>query len=269
VVEVDASDPLRTITGRALCDNVSGLPVTLRLPREGYSTNSRRADGGCADNVVIVFDRVVGKVHQLRQYDWRDGRPTAQKYLTWDIKGLGHGTRRGQRVGTAAAGVAGLFGVLRGHEINTPGYRIEHALQIGLPRKPGPGCNVMLSEAIVLPATGADRSTGGGNNSGHIPYGGLMALKPNVSIAGLGLSEPGRRLAEAIQNYGMYVSNGGGCNAPAIDADQHVSSTVRNQLRADLHKIYPHVRMILNNDVLGSPVAGGGSPRAANCAYDA
>jgi hypothetical protein len=47
---------------------------------------------------------------------------------------LGHGTRRGERVGTSASGVAAMFGPLRGHEINTPGYRIEHALQMVLPR---------------------------------------------------------------------------------------------------------------------------------------
>jgi hypothetical protein len=269
VVEVDTSDPLRTITGQANCDRVSGMPVSIRLPRNGFITNTQRAGGGCADNVVVVYDRTINKAHQLRQYNWRNGRPTAQKYTTWDIRGLGHGTRRGENVGTAASGVAALFGVLRGHEINTPGHKIEHALHIGLPRKPGRGCNVMLSDQVVLPATNRDRSAGsGGNNGGAIPYGGLLALKPSVNIASLNLSEPGRRLAAAIQNYGMYVINGGGCNAGAIDADQNVSAAVKNQLRNDIRKIYPHVRLVLNNNVMGSPVAGGGSPRAPNCAFD-
>ena len=107
------------------------MPVSIRLPRNGFITNTQRTGGGCADNVVVIHDRSLGKTHQLRQYNWRNGRPTAQKYNTWDIRGLGHGTRRGRDVGTAASGVAGLFGVLRGHEINTPGYRIEHALHIG------------------------------------------------------------------------------------------------------------------------------------------
>ena len=93
-------------------------------------------------------------------------------------------------------------------------------------------------------------------------------MKPSVNIASLNLSEPGRRLAAAIQNYGMYVINGGGCNAGAIDADQHVSAAVKSQLRNDIRKIYPHVRLVLNNNVLGSPVAGGGSPRAPDCAFD-
>jgi len=75
-------------------------------------------------------------------------------------------------------------------------------------------------------------------------------------------------LTAAIQNYGMYVINGGGCNAGAIDADQHVSAAVKSQLRNDIRKIYPHVRLVLNNNVLGSPVAGGGRPRAPNCAFD-
>jgi hypothetical protein len=88
-----------------------------------------------------------------------------------------------------------------------------------------------------------------------------------VNIANLGLSEPGRRLAQAIQNYGMYASDGSGCSAGAIEADQSVSASVKTQLRNDIRKIYPHVRMVLNNSQ-SSSVAGGGSPLGPNCAFD-
>jgi hypothetical protein len=258
---------MRVIGGQARCDNVVGLPVSIRLPREGFRTTIAHNTSGCPDGVVVVYDRVTGKPHQLRQYDWNDGRPTAGQYKTWDMQGLGHGTRAGQRMGTSASGVAGLFGVLRGFEINTSGHRIEHALRIGLPRKPG--CKIMLSRQFVLPATSGDNNrTRSGYNTGHIPYGGLMALPPSVDIGRLGLSEPGRRLAAAIQNYGMYASDGGGCTAGAIEADQTVSGGVKDQLRGDIRKIYPHVRLVTNNSVLGSAVAGGGSPRAPNCAFN-
>jgi hypothetical protein len=43
----------------------------------------------------------------------------------------------------------------------------------------------------------------------------------------------------------------------------------KGELETALSRIYPHIRMILNNDVLGSPTAGGGSGMAPNCAYDA
>ena len=275
VLEVSAADPWRVVNGAAACDRIVRMPVTIRLPAAGFLNNAVRPDGGCADNEVVIFDRGLpgvqdGVVHQLRQYQWNNGQPIAQRYDTWDIRGLGHGTVPGDMPGAAASGVAGLFGILRGHEINTPGYKITHALHIGLPRKSGTGCNVMLSREFVLPATSRDKSYNqAGNNTGTIPYGALLALKPTIDIRSLGLTEYGLRLAEAIQNYGMYALNGGGCNAPAIDADQHVTYEVRRILRSDIRKIYPHVRMILNNDVLGSPVVGGGTPRAANCAFDA
>lgn len=275
VLEVSPVNPWIVVSGAANCDRIVGMPVTIRLPARGFITNNTRPDGGCADNEVVIFDRGLpgvndGTVHQLRQYNWNGGRPVAQRHDTWNIRGRGHETVPGRRLGPAASGVAGLFGVLRGHEINTPGYPIAHALHIGVPRKAGTGCNVMLGRVAVLPATTMDSSYNSpGYNTGKIPYGALLAIKPNVNLNNLGLTEYGLRLARAAQNYGMYVLNGGGCDAPAIDADQHVSFDVKWQLRSDIRKIYPHLRMVLNNDVLGSPVTGGGTPRAANCAFDA
>ena len=128
----------------------------------------------------------------------------------------------------------------------------------------------MISTESVLPATGRDRSArNADNNTGHIPYGGLLAIPPSVDLDSLGLSEPGRRLAEAIRDYGIYLGDGGGCNAGAIEADQEIAEKTRKQLREDTRKFYPFMRMVLNNDVLGSPVAGGGEPLAPNCAFDA
>jgi hypothetical protein len=270
VAETSADDPMLTIEPQAHCDKVVDLPVTIRLPAAGFATRVKANHSGCPDGVVVLYDRTTDTPHQLRQYDWNDGKPTAGQYKTWDIKGLGHGQRDGQRIGTSASGVAGLFGVLRGHEINTPGYKIEHALRMGLPRKPGADCKVMLSTEVLLPATGRDRTAkDASNNVGNIPYGGLLALPPTVDLDSLDLSEPGRRLAEAIRDYGIYVSDGGGCNAGALEADQEVEESIRKELREDIRKFYPMVRLVLNNDVLGSPTAGGGEPLAPNCAFDA
>ncbi len=264
MLEAGPSDPIRVVGAQAHCDRVVGLPLKVRLP--GHQSNVAHNGSGCPDGVVVVYDRVSGKPHQLRQYNWNNGRPTAGQYKTWDIKGLGHGSRSGQRMGTSASGVAGMFGVLRGFEINSPGHKIEHALRIGLPRKPG--CKVMLSRQFVLPATSGDSNRSrSGYNTGHIPYGGLLALPRTVNVNNLGLSEPGRRLAQAIQNYGMYASDGSGCSAGAMEADQTVSAGIKKQLTNDIRKIYPHVRLVLNN-TMGSAVAGGGSPIAPNCAFN-
>ncbi len=275
VIDVSIKDPYFTVGGFAACDKIVGMPVSIRLPASGFVNTTARPGSACSDNVVVIFDKGApnfddGVTYQMRQYYWNNGSPVAQKRVTWDIRGLGHGTRPLERVGTAATGVAGLFGILRGHELNTPGYTIAHALHIGLPRKTGAGCKVMLSADYVLPATARDTSYDKpGNNIGHIPYGALLAIKDDVNVNSLGLTEVGLRLAQAIQDYGIYVINGGGCTNGALDGDQNISAAVKRTLRSDIRKIYPHIRRVMNNNVLGSPTAGGGEPRAANCAFDA
>ncbi len=265
-VRVASSDPVHRVTGKS---NGIGLPASVRLPRGGLITNIQYSSIGSYDGVAVIYDQTSGTAHEMFQYDWNGGRPLASIHKTWNIRGLGHGTASGQRLGTSASGVAMLFGILRGYEINTAGHEIGHALQIGLPAFPN--CKMMLSKQVVLPATARDAfASNAGYNTGNIPYGALMALPRNININSLGLSEPGRRLARALQNYGAYVVDNAGCGGGAIRADQDVKSQIRNQLSGDIPKIYKHMRMVLNNsNVLGTAVAGGGQPLAPNCAFDA
>ncbi len=270
VTATDASDPLRTVGAVSLkCDKAQGLPQTIRMPREGFITSVKLNANGCTDGVVVLYDQVQKVPHQLRQYNWNGGKPVAGQYKTWSITGLGHGTRPGERLGTSASGVAALFGVLRGDEINNPAKKVEHALQMILPSTPA-HCAMMLSRQVVLPATSGDSYMNSpGNNLGNIPYGALMALPPTAkggpNLDALGLTARGKRLAEAVRDYGIYAVDSGAC--PALRADQYVQNTT--ELKAALTKIYPFVRMVLNNNVLGTPTAGGGTGIAPNCANDA
>ena len=263
VTATDGSDPMRTVGPVSLrCDRAQGLPKTIRMPREGFITPVKLNSGGCTDGVVVLYDRVQRVPHQLRQYNWNGGKPVAGQYKTWSITGLGHGTKPGERLGTSASGVAALFGVLRGDEINNPAKKVEHALQMILPSTPS-HCAMMMGRQVVLPATSGDSyMTKPGNNLGNIPYGALMALPPpgkgGPDINKLGLSARGKRLAEAVRDYGIYAVDTGAC--PALRADQHVHNT--GELKAALSKIYPHIRRVLNNNVMGTPTAGGGASAA-------
>lgn len=267
VAETNDGDPLRTIrAGDPKCNKIVGFPRSIRLPREGFVTPVKMTDRGCTDGVVVIYDRPTNAPHQIRQYNWNGGKPSGGQYKTWDIDGLGHGTEPGERLGTSASGVAAMFGLLRGDEINNTGRKVEHALQMILPRR-GDQCANMLSRQAVLPAVGGDGSMNSpGNNLGDIPYGALMALPP-VSKGGpdinkMGLTERGKRLVQAIRDYGVYAVDGGSCLS--IRADQHVKNTA--ELKAALSKIYPHMKRVMNNNVLGQPTAGGGTPLADNCA---
>ena len=273
VVATGSSDMVRTVNGRPFGPQASviGLPTNIRLPRNGLITSIELNRSNNFDGVAVVHDRVAGTTHELYQYDWNNGSPVASIHRRSDIRGLGHGTSPGQRVGMTATGVSMLFGLLRGDQINTPGHPIEHALQMVLPLDRPNECNVMLGMGIILPATTRDGHAGqSGNNSGNIRYGELLALPPNVNLNSLGLSEPGMRLARAIQGYGIRVVDSGGCGAGAIRTDQHVSSHVYNQLWNDIPKIYPHIRVVTNGEWQpGLTAIGGGQPIARNCALDA
>jgi hypothetical protein len=266
VARADGMDPLGTVRPLAGCGPASGLPFTLRLPRAGVPLPGGGL-GSCPDQPAIVYDATVGKAHQFGQFRWSGGPPSARIHRAWDIDGLGHGVYPGQRLGLSASGVAGLFGLLRSHEIDTPGRPIEHARQMMLPRRAG--CRVMLSSEVVLPAVARDAVIPPGSNTGHIPYGALLALPRGTDLAALRLSEPGRRLAAAIRDYGIYAVDGGGCEQGVLRGDSTIRPATLALLNADIPKLYPLIRMVLNNDVLADPIAGGGRPIAPNCAVDA
>ena len=64
--------------------------------------------------------------------------------------------------------------------------------------------------------------------------------------------------------------DGGGCNAGALhEPTRTVNANTAKLLRADIRKFHRYIRLVTNNDVLGSPVAGGGEALAPNCAFDA
>ncbi len=246
----------------------SGLPADVRFPVGGVDPNyPQRRDGN-----IAIFDRVTNRFQHIRHYQWNNGRPTGLQYRIYDPRTLGHPTRMGERIGTSASGVASPFGILRGVEVSTPGMPIRHALQMAIP---GRGDRIMLSREIILPAATLDNFCNPRNSrnnpsycTGNIPYGSLWALPPNVNLDAMGLSEPGKRLAEAIRDYGVYVVDDG--NGPALRADQNFTPALRNQLVSDTEKFYPLMRMVLNSAWQpGGGPAGGGTPIAPNCAFDA
>ena len=123
----------------------------------------------------------------------------------------------------------------------------------------------------VWPAAGVDNTCKvAGNCTGHIPYGALLALLP-VSKGGpdldsLGLSEPGKRVAEALRDYGMYMHDTGCC--VALRTDQDVNSTVEKQVNADFGKIYKYIRY--GEKQRRKPTSlRRRIPLAPNCAFDA
>jgi hypothetical protein len=265
IFENKESDYLMTIgcdtTWRKPCD---GTPVDLIIPTGIIgSTNT--------DAAANVYEPSTGILHEFYRFYTTDGVYRAGIHRDIPIRGLGHaapGTNeRGK--GITASGMSIFMGLLRGHEVNTPGYKIQHALNVLVNSHPGTCTIPMAKNAYVWPAGGTDWFCGGTNCTGNIPYGALLAIPPGSkggpNLDTLGLSEPGKRVAEALRDYGMYMTDTGGC--VAMRTDQFINSTVENQVRTDLGKVYNYVRMVENGGT--GPVAGGGDPLASNCAFDA
>lgn len=233
-----------------------GLPVQLHL-------TAGAANGRVSDSIVILVN---GKAaHEFYRW-WNDtGTPTAAIRRDWSLQGTGHGSSPSQPAGVSASGIAGLFGLLRGFEINTPGQPIAHVLTSAIPPT-----LLSASGQVLWPATGSDGCTKQGCTSGTIPYGALFALPPpergGPELATLRLSEAGLRLAVALRDYGTYVQDKGG--NLTLPADQQVTSTLIPTLNRDLNIVQPYLRMVKNN-VRDQDASGGGSPRAPNCAFDA
>ena len=157
---------------------------------------------------------------------------------------------------------------------------------------------MMLGREVWWPAVGMDGHAHihAEHNTGNIPYGSLWAIPP-VSKGGpdldaLGLTEKGKRLAEVIRDYGIYVVDCGA--APSIRCDQNFSEAVRNELMMETRKFYKYFRLVLNSvpeegkvkfyfgDTPSNPTggpnkqiipgvfpAGGGTPLAPNTAIKA
>ncbi len=287
---------LKTVTIRECSPiNPSTFPVNVRFP---CNADEIMPDFPCdRDGVLAVYDRIAGTYHEFFRFAWYNGNPQASIHRSSRLDDLGHGTKLAERIGTSASGVALAFGLLRGWEVRKEGHPIGHALQMVVPRTFDSATN-MLSREVWWPAVSMDGSayTNPSHNTGNIPYGSLWAIPP-VSQGGpdldkLGLTEKGKRLAECIRDYGIYVIDGGG--QPTLRADQDFSSDLRDELVTETRKFYKYLRLVensvpeegkvifnvgddplqptgvLNKQIIsGEFPAGGGTPLAPNTALDA
>jgi hypothetical protein len=256
VYQSKTSDPWKTVQRVGPYPGQLPFPFTLRVPVGANNHDT-------SDAQILVVEPNTINAHEFYRWRWNGGNPTASFRTTWKTNGLGHGSR----MGASASGLPALFGLIRGHEVNVPGYKMQHVFTVALPHK-FKGCRVdMFDNRAVWPATSID--TFCVNNPslcpGPIPYGALLALPPSANVAGLGLSEPGKRMAEALRNYGAYTVDSSDC--PTMRADQYVTPANVNAIRSDMRKLYPLLQMVLNNEK-DQTASGGGTPRAENCAFD-
>jgi hypothetical protein len=167
---------------------------------------------------------------------------TAGYHVRNDLTGPGVGGR-----GVRAAGVSAIGGLIRTWELQAG--VIRHALAMALPRSAN-------RVGYIWPATSEDYDAAW-TYGGNIPLGTLVAIPPTVNINNLGLSPQGLVIARALQQFGAYNLDSAGGLVFYAEPD---SEALLGPARADLAKIIPHLRVVLNNTP--TTPGGGGTPTA-------
>ncbi|MCU1517295.1 MAG: hypothetical protein JWQ75_2016 [Pseudarthrobacter sp.] len=154
---------------------------------------------------------------------------------------------KGGSDGVRAAGVSGLGGLIRAHEIAE--LNIPHALAMAIPRS-------KLKLGQVWPANRQDDDASS-SYKGTIPMGTMLAIPASVNVASLGLTPEGLALARALQDYGAYVVDAAGGNV--LYAEPAAAGPAFERLRNDFTKVRKQMRIVTNST--SSTVAGGGTRR--------
>lgn len=130
------------------------------------------------------------------------------------------GTGLGPQNGVRAYGGSAIGGLIRGWE-TTPTHakytgKIQHALAVAIDRvqlyyqccgTSGYDANGYgTAKGYVWPATEQDWNSET-TYKGNVPMGAYFAIPPSVDLNALGLSPEGRMVAQALQDYGAYVTD--------------------------------------------------------------
>jgi hypothetical protein len=207
VVQADDCDPLVTFSS----DTNEVPPAgTYRVPPD-----AKPASGTDAHLLVVQPDGVtlveMWTAQQISDSEWKAGRVEVV-----DLKGTGLGPDNGVRAyGGSASG-----GLIRSWEIDPtdPSYVdgvIRHPLAIAMPSsmflytEGDPGYDAEgygTALGYVWPATEQDYASPW-EYAGKIPMGAKVVLPRSVDIASLQLSPPTAAIAQALQDYGGFVTD--------------------------------------------------------------
>lgn len=160
-----------------------------------------------------------------------------------NARGEGTGWSNGRR----ASMLPSFAGLIRDGEITSGDIR--HALVCQMSR-------LALQEDAMWPAYAWDTNA---RYRGTLPMGALLAIPGDVNVNALPLTPKGKVLAQALQNYGVYVADRGGDGGMTILAELKARDIRWPGQDNDLNIIKNHLRWVSNNSPGNR--GGGGKPR--------
>jgi hypothetical protein len=153
-----------------------------------------------SDHFMVVYDSTDDRFYEL----WRtrradDGSWTAAtgNSIRRSASGIYPGDGARSSEGIRASGFSLAAGAIWPHELEAG--RIEHALVFGYDY-------VRLGDPVA-PATAGD---GANDDPAALPMGAHLQLDPDLDLDSLGLEDWERTIAEALQQYGMYLGDTAG-----------------------------------------------------------
>jgi len=151
----------------------------------------------------------------------------------------------GANNGRCASLLNNYAGLIRQGEV--AGGKISHVLSCTMSR-------LLLAPRAVWPAYAFDMND---RYEGAVPMGALLAIPPDVHLDALGLSAKGKIIAQAAQEYGVYVVDRGGDGGITLKAALDADDALYADRWKDAEIIVKHLQQVANN----GPDSIGGTPR--------
>jgi hypothetical protein len=191
--------------------------------------------------------------------------------ITQDVDLFGPGVEGGH----GGSGMSSIGGTIRLGELTSPNP-IQHALKVTLWSKKYMAINNDGTPGFRWPALNADGYLrdpimGYAGRNPALEMGALLAIGPNETAEKLGIKTAvGRKLFQALKDYGAYVVDDSACDCFNLTAEQGVNEEVKRvfghslqasggQFFNDVNRMLNYM-FIVNNNAPGS-VGGGGTPR--------
>ncbi|NMO15779.1 hypothetical protein HPC49_03475 [Pyxidicoccus fallax] len=245
-------------------------PITLASSSDPWATvtdyNDSSRSGAynipASATIATGSDKHMHIIHPTRRYideAWDTTRLSSTSYRVGrhhriDLYGSGLGPQNGVR----AYGGSAVGGLIRAWETTPthPNYtgKIQHALAVAIDRVQlyyssgwsGYDANGYgTAKGYVWPATEQDWGSES-TYKGQVPMGAYFAIPPSVDINAQGLTAEGRMVAQALQDFGAYVTDATGATWAFYVEPTAPSSFVSN-LRRDAPKLRSLLRRVTNN----------------------
>jgi hypothetical protein len=225
-----ATDVSKTVSSTNLVDQILSIPVDFHL---SGPTNGSKA--------FVLMDPTKRWLYQ---------------YTACRATSTGYSCDYGIKDDTCSDGLGGFDvgrGMMRAWEVQSG--EIKHAIRFALP------LNLLKSTGVAWPAQPTDFEEGLPNSTGNITYGSTVGIPANVDLSLLNLSRGGKILAKALQEYGAIQRDSSGTSGGIIFYAEEAAESLPQlaEMRADLAKIVPHLKIMRNQSP--STTNGGGTRR--------